>query len=159
MKSLSRHPSHLLALAPRRWWAASAAGTRRRSVRPTLWSRVERALAGLASAGRRSVSIVDTDCGDGALLLRAAGRARALGLVAVDVVGFDSSVVNIASARAAAALRRADPAVGCRFDLRALGTPLPIEDGDADIIIVGPADLNPEILRIAGRQGHILRRG
>ena len=158
MAILARHPSHLLALAPRRRWTVRSRPVGRLASPPALSSRIERALAGLRRKGRRAVSIVDTGCGNGRLLLRSVARARALGFVAIDAAGFDPSAANVAAARAAALMARADPASGLQFAIRAPGAPLPVEDGDADIIIAAPADIGPDLLRIAGREGAIIRR-
>ena len=132
--------------------------SRRIAARSALWPQIERALVGLREEGRRAVSIVDTGCGDGRLLLRSVSRARQLGFVAIDAAGFDPSPSSVAAARAATLMSREDPASGLSFAIRAPGAPLPIADGDADVVIAAPADIGPDLFRIAGREGAIIRR-
>jgi SAM-dependent methyltransferase len=74
-----------------------------------------RKLKGLRKRGRRSIRIVDADCGAGELLIQAVRRARELGFVAIEGRGIDSDPRLIASARQAAACQ-ADPAIGLVFE-------------------------------------------
>ena len=116
---------------------------------------IDRALAHLRKAGRRAILIVDTGCGDGALLLRAAKRAAAFGFVAVEALGFDRSPAHIAAARAAAR-GCADARLGPEFHLRKAGDPLPL-DGEADLILAAPGEDSPAALaRAAHPSGTIL---
>lgn len=97
------------------------------------WPAMLRKLKGLRKRGRRSIRIVDADCGAGELLIQAARRARELGFVAIEGRGIDSDPRLIASARRAAT-RQTDPAIGLVF-----------EEGDMTHAIRGetefPADL------------------
>lgn len=78
------------------------------------WTTLATALADLAEAGRRSVRIVDADCGDGSLLLRAVRHARRLGFVAIEGRGVSADRSSAAQARRAAA-RLHDDAIGLTF--------------------------------------------
>jgi hypothetical protein len=118
--------------------------------------RINRFLSALREAGRRSVFMVDNKCGDGSLLLRAARRARALGFVAIDAKGFDRSPQRIALARAAALAWR-DPAVGIGFFVRDSGSPLPVEENEADLMLAAPDEDEPdEIERVADPKGLVV---
>lgn len=103
------------------------------------WLRVAARLRGLRQAGRRSVRIVDADCGAGGLLLHAAAHARSLGFVAIEVRGIDRSPALIGRARAAAA-RCSDPAIGARFEVADMVAMLGEEqDFPADILLCRPS--------------------
>ncbi|MEG3175156.1 SAM-dependent methyltransferase [Sphingomonas sp. RB3P16] len=79
------------------------------------WPAVAARLAALRADRRRSVRIVDVDCGSGRLLLCAVRLARALGFTAIEARGVDPASALIERAtKAAAALR--DPAIGITFE-------------------------------------------
>lgn len=73
-------------------------------------------LATLREAGRRSVRILDIDCGAGHLLIDAARHARAIGFVAIEGLGADRSARLIHQAREQV-MRLSDPAIGLLFDV------------------------------------------
>lgn len=147
--------SQVLGVAPRRQMAAARAAGDARAM-----MRIERFLCALRNAGRRAILIVDDGCGDGRLLIRAAKRARKLGFVAIEAKGFDRSSDHVARAAHAAALAGRDPAIGFSFCLREDGAPLPVEDAEADLILVadGEGDAS-EIARVAGPAGVIVNHG
>lgn len=80
------------------------------------WPAMLRKLKGLRKLGRRSIRIVDADCGAGDLLIHAAQRARELGFVAIEGRGVDTDPQLVASAQRNAA-RQSDPAIGLVFEL------------------------------------------
>ena len=90
---------------------------------------IDAALRRLRDEGRRSVRIVDVDCGTGRRLRRVARRARALGFVTVEARG--------CAGAGGAAPRGGDPAVGWTFDDAAPERALAeeAEGGDADLIL------------------------
>lgn len=140
----------VLGIAPHRLMSANRTGE------ALVMMRIERFLSALRKAGRRSVFIVDNKCGDGSLLMRAAKRARALGFVAIDAKGFDRSTERIALARAAALAWR-DPAVGLGFFVRETGSPLPVQEDEADLMLAAPEEDEPEeIERVADPDGIII---
>ena len=121
-----------------------------------LMRKIDRVLSAMFRAGRRSVSVVDVDCGDGTLLLHTVLRAPELGFVAIEATGLDCELDRLANARDAAR-GVSDPAMGLSFDLRVRGEPLPIiEDGDSDLTLVAGAakpGLATEIDRVTCRGG------
>ena len=142
---------HVLGISPRRQAASARPGGTTHVL-----ARIERFLRGLRDVGRRSVFIVDNKCGDGRLLIETAKRARALGFVAIDAKGFDRSPDRIAMARAAALAGR-DPAIGFDFFVRDAGSPLPVEDDDADLMLAFPGeDEATEVARVADPDGTII---
>lgn len=78
------------------------------------WLPLVAALPDLRQRHRCSVRIVDADCGNGALLIEAARKARALGFTAIEARGIDGSPAMIARARSAAGMMR-DGAIGLVF--------------------------------------------
>jgi 2-polyprenyl-3-methyl-5-hydroxy-6-metoxy-1,4-benzoquinol methylase len=94
---------------------APAAPARRTPRSDGRWPRIVATLDGLRLRHRRSVRIVDADCGCGTLLIEAARYARSIGFTAIEVRGIDGVPALIGRARVAA-LRHADPAIGYRFD-------------------------------------------
>lgn len=80
------------------------------------WPQLAARLLSLKHACRRSVRIVDVDCGAGGLLLHAVAHARALGFLAIEGRGIDASPALIGRARVAAA-RLSDPAIGMTFEV------------------------------------------
>jgi hypothetical protein len=109
------------------------------------WPAIADALARLRASKRRSVRIVDADCGAGTLLIRAARHARSLGFTAIEGRGIDGVPALIGRARSAAA-RLYDPAIGLCFDMADLGRALDEEaEFPADILLCdnrhGRADL------------------
>ncbi|MBD8617590.1 SAM-dependent methyltransferase [Sphingomonas sp. CFBP 13728] len=99
------------------------------------WPAVAAALGELRLAKRRSVRIVDADCGAGTLLLRAVRHARSLGFTAIEGRGIDGAPALIGRARAAAASLD-DPAIGMSFELADLRAALTEEaEFPADILL------------------------
>lgn len=80
------------------------------------WPAIVHALAELRAHGRRSVRIVDADCGAGCILLAALRHARAIGFVAIEGRGLDGSPALIGRA-CSAADRLVDPAIGVAFEV------------------------------------------
>lgn len=95
--------------------AAPLQGTRGCAEMDRRWPAMLRKLKSLRKRGRRSIRIVDADCGAGELLMLAARRARELGFLAIEGRGIDSDPQLIASARRNAA-RKSDPAIGLVFE-------------------------------------------
>jgi len=96
-------------------WGASVQSAQDRAEKDRRWPAMLRKLKGLRKRGRRSIRIVDADCGAGELLIHAARRAREMGFVAIEGRGIDADPRLIASAIRAAA-RRSDPAIGLVFE-------------------------------------------
>jgi SAM-dependent methyltransferase len=93
-------------------------------------ARAEDTFLRLRKAGRRAVLIVDPACGDGALLVRAARRAEALGFVAIEALGFDRDFRRLALARPVAEQRLSvdfRPGVPSERDF----------EGEADLVLGG----------------------
>lgn len=95
----------------------SMQGARGRAEQDRRWPAMLRKLKRLRKRGRRSIRIVDTDCGAGELLIHAVRRARELGFLAIEGRGVDSDPLLLGSAKAAAAACPADPAIGLVFEL------------------------------------------
>lgn len=122
---------------------ACAAGSLRFS-RPgidTRWPAVVAVLEHLRHARRRSLRIIDAECGDGRLLFQTARYARALGFTAVEGRGIDADPEAIRTARMAAATFR-DPAIGLSF-----------ETGDLLAALAEEAELPADILLWEGGAG------
>ncbi len=93
-------------------------------------------------------------------MIRAAKRARALGFVAVEAKGFDRSLGHVANAAHAAALAGRDPAIGFSFCVREGGEPLPVEDAQADMLLVAGDEADAsEIARVAIAGAAIVNHG
>lgn len=113
---------------------------RRRAVpsvrcRDRRWPALAAALAALRATHRRSVRIVDADCGAGNVLLCAALYARALGFTAIEAHGIDGAAALVDRARAAATAVR-DPAIGLSFATGDIAAALAAEaEFPADIIL------------------------
>lgn len=102
--------------------------------RDARWPHVAAALAALRADKRRSVRIVDAECGAGTLLLYAVRFARALGFTAIEARGVAAAPALIGRARAAAATLD-DPAIGITFEQ---GAPGAVQDEiafPADIVV------------------------
>jgi SAM-dependent methyltransferase len=95
--------------------SALVQGAENRAEKDRRWPAMLRKLTGLRKCGRRSIRIVDADCGAGELLMHAVRRARQMGFLAIEGRGIDADPRLIASARRAAA-RHADPAIGLVFE-------------------------------------------
>ncbi|WP_010215370.1 hypothetical protein [Sphingomonas sp. PAMC 26621] len=103
--------------------------------RDARWAAVSAALVALRDGNRRSVRIVDADCGNGTLLLCAVQQARALGFTAIEARGIDAAPAHVARARAAAAAMH-DPAIGIAFETGDLLAALDVErELPADIVL------------------------
>lgn len=123
------------------------------------WHSLKARLETMRSNGRRAVRIVDVNCGNGALLVRAASFARSLGFLAIEAVGVDGRTTYIEDAR-----RRArtvvDLAIGLTFEV---GHPLPRLEEEAqfpaDIILFeAPARLPPSLRDAVKRAGDLALR-
>ena len=114
----------------------SAADAKRRvHCQDDRWPAVAAALAGLRTAKRCSVRIVDADCGAGTLLLCAVRHARALGFTAIEARGVDDVPKLVDKACKAAAVVH-DPAIGITFETGDLVRALCEEtEFPADIIV------------------------
>lgn len=125
----------LLGIArPNRRRAASHPDARPRC-RDSRWPALAAALDALYAARRRSVRIVDTECGAGALLLCAVRYARTLGFTAIEARGIDDAPALLHRAQTAAAALH-DPAIGISFEARALAQALDEEsEFPADIVL------------------------
>ncbi|WP_160172164.1 class I SAM-dependent methyltransferase [Novosphingobium lindaniclasticum] len=123
------------------------------------WPRLKARLQALRSKGRRSVRIVDVNCGDGGLLIRAASHARSLGFLAIEAVGLDSSTCHIEDARQRARSLD-DLAIGLRFDVGEPGPQLEAEaEFPADILLFeAPTRLSPRLRGAVRRAGNIALR-
>ncbi|WP_343615836.1 class I SAM-dependent methyltransferase [Novosphingobium sp.] len=75
-----------------------------------IWRRIDAKLVAIRSSGRTSIRILDAGCGPGTWLKRCALRARALGFLEIDGLGFDISpaMIDLAAKELAQAN---DPAV------------------------------------------------
>lgn len=124
------------------------------------WPAVAAVIQYLGDARRRSLRIIDAECGDGRLLLQAARHARALGFTAIEALGIDADPLAIRSARAAAAKLR-DPAIGLRFAAGDLLAELADEaQFPADILLwEGSAGLRPHIADAAAAAARIVIGG
>lgn len=115
-------------------WGAPVQGAHNRAEKDRRWPAMLRKLKGLRKRGRRSIRIVDTDCGAGELLIHAVRRAREMGFVAIEGRGIDADPRLIASALRAAA-RQSDPAIGLVF-----------EQGDPDKVMREEAEYPADLL-------------
>ena len=99
------------------------------------WPAITAAIANLRERGRRSIRIVDCDCGAGETLLCAARYARSLGFTAVEARGVDGASALVARACLRAS-RVHDPAIGVTFERRDPVSALRDEaDFPADIVL------------------------
>lgn len=115
------------------------------------WPMIVRKLAALSKRGRRSLRVVDADCGTGELLVAVARQARTLGFVAIEARGVDRDPRRIASARIAARSVR-DPAIGLTFEVGDAATALREEaEFPADLVLYEAAQANPRELAQAAR--------
>lgn len=106
-----------------------------RAAHDSRWPALAELLEELRDAGRRSIRIIDVDCGAGCLLIHAAHHARALGFTAVEGRGIDGVPQLVGRARAAAA-RLDDPGVGLSFEMADLLVALDQEaEFPADIVL------------------------
>lgn len=123
------------------------------------WPVIARKLAALRARGRRSIRLVDANCGDGELLIAAAQHARALGFVAIEAHGVDRNVALIAHAQAAACFVD-DPAIGLDFALGDAQAALRKEAAfPADIVLYADQARGDDALSAAARAaGHLALR-
>lgn len=121
------------------------------------WPAVAAALAALRAARRRSVRIVDADCGGGALLLCAARHARALGFTAIEARGIDRAPWRVERARASAVAIR-DAAIDITFETADVVDALDAEaQFPADIVMWhGRSGTTPEEARAVACAGRML---
>ena len=97
------------------------------------WRSLVSRLESLRERGRRSVRIVDVNCGNGALLVQVAKLARSLDFLAIECCGIDCEQKAIEEARQRA-LRLVDSAIGLSFEV---GEPLAQLAAEAEF----PADI------------------
>ena len=144
----------MIDIAPRHFIASV-----RRSPDPR-WPAVAAALAHLRAARRRSLRIVDAECGDARLLIRAALHARAIGFTAIEARGMIGDPAALRRAREAAAAVR-DPAIGIAFDMGDLIAGLAEEaELPADILLWGGgAGARPDIAAAAERAAALVIGG
>ena len=117
------------------------------------WPAIVRKLAALRKRGRRSIRIVDANCGAGDLLVHAAQRARALGYLAIEGHGIDCDPAMIARARAAARIA-ADPAIGLEFEVGDARNALSAEAiFPADIVLYAEQARDTALKAVAGAAG------
>lgn len=115
------------------------------------WPMIVRKLASLRNRGRRSLRVVDVNCGAGDLLLAVARQARALGFVAIEGRGVDPDAVKVIDAIAAAARLR-DPAIGLVFELGDGRAALREEaDFPADLVLYAAQERNQAAVRDMAR--------
>lgn len=110
-----RVPVGIVWMSPVSGGLGALQGAENRAEKDGRWPSMLRKLKGLRKRGRRSIRIVDADCGAGELLMHAVRRARAMGFLAIEGRGIDADPRLIASARQAAARQR-DPAIGLVFE-------------------------------------------
>ncbi len=128
-------PAGIVWVAPAtKGWGALSQGAQNPAEKDRRWPAMLRKLQGLRKRGRRSIRIVDADCGAGELLMHAVRRARAMGFVAIEGRGIDADPCLIASARHAAA-GQSDPAIGLVF-----------EQGDPDKVMREEAEYPADLL-------------
>lgn len=128
-------PASIVWMAPATGaWAAPVQNTQDRAEKDRRWPAMLRKLKGLRKRGRRSIRIVDADCGAGELLIHAVRRAREMGFVAIEGRGIDADPRLIASALRVAA-RQSDPAIGLVF-----------EQGDPDKVLREEAEYPADLL-------------
>lgn len=128
-------PASIVWMAPAAGaWGASIQSAQDRAEKDRRWPAMLRKLKGLRKRGRRSIRIVDADCGAGDLLIHAVRRAREMGFLAIEGRGIDADPRLIASALRAAARQR-DPAIGLVF-----------EQGDPDKVMREEAEYPADLL-------------
>lgn len=133
---------------------ASHAPDNRAARHDARWDAICAALAELRRQRRRSVRIVDAECGCGTLLIAAVRHAGALGFTAIEGRGIDRAPAMIGRARAAAA-RLHDPSIGLSFEVGDMVDALVSEaDFPADIVLWhggragdGRPEVRPEVHR------------
>lgn len=118
------------------------------------WSALAGRLKSLRKRGRRSVRIVDVNCGNGILLIQAARQARSLGFLAIECLGVDRDAGAVEEARRRAHWL-ADSAVGLTFEVGEPLAHLAVEaEFPADIVLyegsVHPAHDFRDAVRRAG---------
>lgn len=103
--------------------------------RDARWPALASALLAMRAASRRSIRIVDADCGAGSLLLCAVRHARALGFTAIEARGIDQAAMHVRRAQAAAA-KLCDPAISVTFETGMIVDALAAEaEFPADIVL------------------------
>jgi SAM-dependent methyltransferase len=128
-------PAGIVWMAPAtNGWGTLVQGAQNRAEKDRRWPAMLRKLTGLRKRGRRSIRIVDADCGAGELLIHAVRRAREMGFVAIEGRGVDADPHLIASARCAAT-GHSDPAIGLVF-----------EQGDPDEVLREEAEYPADLL-------------
>lgn len=132
-------------------WGVPLQGAQGRAEKDRRWPAMLRKLKGLRKRGRRSIRIVDADCGTGELLIHAVRRAREMGFVAIEGRGIDSDPRLIANARRAAARQR-DPAIGLVFEQGDKDRVMREEDEyPVDLLLCSASDTDPSDLAALAR--------
>jgi SAM-dependent methyltransferase len=147
-----RAPAGIVWIAPAPGeWRALVQDTQNRAEKDRRWPAMLRKLKRLRERGRRSIRIVDADCGAGELLIHAVRRAREMGFVAIEGRGIDSDPRLIASARRVAA-RQSDPAIGLVFEHGDQGQVMREEsEHPADLLLCPASDANARALAALAR--------
>lgn len=121
------------------------------------WPAIAAALSALRAAKRRSVRIVDAECGAGRILLCAVRYARALGFTSIEGRGIDDAPALVRRAQAAAGDLHA-PAIGLTFETGEMAVALQDEsDFPADIVVWhGGGRQDRAVVRALAAAGHTL---
>jgi hypothetical protein len=123
------------------------------------WPALSARLEVLRESGRRALRIVHVPCGDGALLIAAARRARSLGFLSIEAVGAAVDPERLERARRRASLH-AESAIGFAFKLAQPLASLEAEaEFPADIVLCeAPAGAPKDLLEAAARAGDLVLR-
>ena len=148
-------PISMITPADVRPWSLSAPAVhvvvrnRTRAATDLRWAPALLTLRILRKRGRRSIRLVDANCGDGSLLLHLARAARALGFVAIEGRGVDRDPALVVAARLSAGLLR-DPAIGLTFDAGEGATAL-LEEAElpADMVFYAEDDVSVDAIAFA----------
>lgn len=106
-------------------------------------ARIAAALRSFHDGGHRAIRILDLECGNGARLLNAAARARALGFVSVEGRGASLSAANIRHARHQAA-RQPHPSTDLQFAIcDPIGLLASEHDGASDLVLLSASKPYP----------------
>lgn len=157
--------SYVMPAAAIHWMAPTNAGAishqpiaRARAEQDRRWPMVLRKLGALRKRGRRSIRIVDANCGAGELLMLAVRRARELGFVAIEGRGIDRDAESIARARRSSTLSR-DPAIGLVFEVGDARQALREEaEFPADLVLYADQE-NRGLAAVAKTAGRTVLRG
>lgn len=151
---------HTIAMPPRRTARRPGRRTSARlpRCRDERWPEVVSALTSLRARNRRSIRIVDADCGAGILLLCAVRLARYLGFTAIEARGIGDTPALVERARTAAG-EIADPAIGITFERADLLGALDSEDEFPADIVVWHGCRNMDVARARNVERAVRRAG